>query len=90
MMLQGFQTFPNVAHVVQGLVYLHAFETPIIGSDLKFRNALDFKKMDEETLTNGIGTYQWMAPEIFTGHDYSTAVDVYPLGTFLGLGLKEG
>ncbi|EQC29325.1 TKL protein kinase [Saprolegnia diclina VS20] len=86
----------SIAQVVQGLVYLHTFETPIIHRDLKSRNVLldskkgtkltDFgesREMDEETLTNGIGTYQWMAPEIFTGHDYSTAADVYSFGVLL-------
>ncbi|KDO26010.1 TKL protein kinase [Saprolegnia parasitica CBS 223.65] len=86
----------SIAHVVQGLVYLHTFETPIIHRDLKSRNVLldskkgtkltDFgesRELDEDTLTNGIGTYQWMAPEIFTGHDYSTAADVYSFGVLL-------
>ncbi|EQC29324.1 TKL protein kinase [Saprolegnia diclina VS20] len=86
----------SVSDVVQGLVYLHTFDTPIIHRDLKSRNVLldskkgtkltDFgesREMDEETLTNGIGTYQWMAPEIFTGHDYSTAADVYSFGVLL-------
>ncbi|EQC30160.1 hypothetical protein SDRG_12013, partial [Saprolegnia diclina VS20] len=41
------------------------------------------REMDEDTLTNGIGTYQWMAPEISTGHDYSTAADVYSFGVLL-------
>ncbi|OQR88246.1 protein kinase [Achlya hypogyna] len=83
----------SISHVVHGLMYLHSFETPIIHRDLKSRNVLldskkgtkltDFgesREMDESTLTNGIGTYQWMAPEIFTGHDYSTAADVYSFG----------
>ncbi|EQC29326.1 TKL protein kinase [Saprolegnia diclina VS20] len=86
----------SISQVVRGLVYLHTFETPIIHRDLKSRNVLldskkgtkltDFgesREMDEETLTNGIGTYQWMAPEIFTGHDYSTAADVYSFGVLL-------
>ncbi|EQC33130.1 TKL protein kinase [Saprolegnia diclina VS20] len=86
----------SILHVVYGLIYLHTFETPIIHRDLKSRNVLldtikgtkltDFgesREMDENTLTNGIGTYQWMAPEIFSGHDYSTAADVYSFGVLL-------
>ncbi|OQR96628.1 hypothetical protein ACHHYP_20734 [Achlya hypogyna] len=27
-------------------------------------------------------TFQWMAPKVWTGHDYSTAADIYSLGAF--------
>ncbi|EQC30338.1 TKL protein kinase [Saprolegnia diclina VS20] len=86
----------SILQVAQGLVYLHTFENPVIHRDLKSRNVLldatkgskltDFgesREMDEDTLTNGVGTFQWMAPEIITGHDYSTAADVYSFGVLL-------
>ncbi|OQR84680.1 protein kinase [Achlya hypogyna] len=86
----------SIMSVVQGLVYLHTFDPPIIHRDLKSRNVLldskkgtkitDFgesREMDETTLTNAVGTVQWMAPEICAGHDYSTAADVYSFGVLL-------
>ncbi|OQR92673.1 protein kinase [Achlya hypogyna] len=35
---------------------------------------------DDETLTNAIGTFQWMAPEIIADNHYSVAADVYSFG----------
>jgi serine/threonine protein kinase len=32
------------------------------------------------TLTKGIGTYLWMAPEVVNQQDYSFAADVYSFG----------
>ncbi|OQR82175.1 protein kinase, partial [Achlya hypogyna] len=86
----------SIRSVAQGLIYLHTFETPIIHRDLKSRNVLldstkgtkltDFgesREMDDSTLTSGIGTYQWMAPEVILGHAYSVAADVYSFGVLL-------
>ena len=38
------------------------------------------REVDENTLTCGIGTYQWMAPEVISGSEYTVAADVYSLG----------
>ncbi|OQR80843.1 protein kinase, partial [Achlya hypogyna] len=90
------QKLESIRGIAQGLMYLHTFETPIIHRDLKSRNVLldsikgtkitDFgesREMDDSTLTNGIGTYQWMAPEIIRGHAYTVAADVYSFGVLL-------
>ncbi|OQR89209.1 protein kinase, partial [Achlya hypogyna] len=36
-----------------------------------------------ETMTMGVGTYRWMAPEILQDCHYSTAADVYSFGVIL-------
>ncbi|EQC38392.1 TKL protein kinase [Saprolegnia diclina VS20] len=38
---------------------------------------------DDKQLTNGVGTYQWMAPEVICGTDYSVAADIYSFGVLL-------
>ncbi|OQR89799.1 protein kinase [Achlya hypogyna] len=78
-----------IVSIVRGLVYLHTFSPPIIHRDLKSRNGTkltDFgtsREVDDNTLTNGIGTYQWMAPEIILGTNYSVAADMYSFGVLL-------
>ncbi|OQR83357.1 protein kinase, partial [Achlya hypogyna] len=88
--------FTAIMSIVRGLVYLHTFEPPIIHRDLKSRNVLlDSKKGTKLTdfgasreaadagMTNGIGTYQWMAPEIILGTEYTIAADIYSFGVIL-------
>ncbi|OQR96735.1 Multidrug/Oligosaccharidyl-lipid/Polysaccharide (MOP) Flippase Superfamily [Thraustotheca clavata] len=67
----------------------HTYKPPIIHRDLKSRNVLldnvkgtkltDFGTSriaeDDDTLTEGIGTYQWMAPEVIVGPNYLTQAD---------------
>ncbi|EQC25513.1 TKL protein kinase, variant 1 [Saprolegnia diclina VS20] len=87
---------PVVQSIVLGLIFLHTFDPPIIHRDLKSRNILldsvkgtkltDFgisREVDESTMTNGIGTYQWMAPEVISGTSYSEAADIYSFGVVL-------
>ncbi|OQR85860.1 protein kinase [Achlya hypogyna] len=82
--------------IAQGLVYLHSLETPVIHRDMKSRNVLldsemhtkltDFgvsREITSETMTIGIGTYRWMAPEILTDNHYSEAADIYSFGVIL-------
>ncbi len=37
----------------------------------------------QETMTSGMGTYQYMAPEVIQGTDYSLKADVFSFGIVL-------
>lgn len=37
----------------------------------------------QETMTSGMGTYQYMAPEVIQGTDYSLKADVFSYGVVL-------
>ncbi|OQR99568.1 protein kinase [Achlya hypogyna] len=81
--------------ITKGLTYLHTCDVPIVHRDLKSRNVLldsvkgtkltDFgvSRAVSDTLTNGIGTFQWMAPEVIVGTAYSVAADIYSFGIVL-------
>ncbi|EQC27760.1 TKL protein kinase [Saprolegnia diclina VS20] len=91
------QKYDVILSVIHGLVYLHTFKVPIIHRDLKSRNILldsvkgtkltDFGTSRaaeaDDTMTTGIGTYQWMAPEIVAGTSYTAAADIYSFGIVL-------
>lgn len=81
--------------ISRGVNYLHNFPTPVLHRDLKSLNILlddamnaklaDFgwTRFKAENMTNKIGTYQWMAPEVIQGHEYSEKADVYSFGIIL-------
>ncbi|CAK4144792.1 unnamed protein product [Aphanomyces euteiches] len=83
--------------VAQGLVYLHSLTPKIIHRDLKSKNVLldenftakinDFGisrvRQFEETMTAGVGTALWAAPEVFMAKKYNDRADVYSLGVVL-------
>ncbi|OQS03740.1 kinase, partial [Thraustotheca clavata] len=82
--------------IVQGLVYLHTLENKVIHRDMKSRNVLlthdlhteltDFgvsREMDDATMTAGIGTYRWMAPEVLQDGHYFEAADMFSFGVIL-------
>ncbi|KDO19613.1 TKL protein kinase [Saprolegnia parasitica CBS 223.65] len=82
----------RLVHVARGLLCLH--EKDIIHRDLQARHVLldttrgaklsNFgcsRQVDASTLTNGIGTYQWMVPEVILSTDYSVSADIYSFGT---------
>ncbi|CAK4632042.1 unnamed protein product [Aphanomyces euteiches] len=88
----------NVAlSVGHALVYLHSLDLKVIHSDLKSRNVLlnsamhakltDFgvsREFDDiETLTAGVGTYRWMAPEVLQDGHYTESADIYSFGVIL-------
>lgn len=83
--------------MAEGLMYLHCLQPAIIHRDIKSKNVLLNAKLRaklsdfgvsrvtqlNETLTSGVGTLLWTAPEIIEGRKYSEKADVYSLGVVL-------
>ncbi|KAF0686750.1 Aste57867_21470 [Aphanomyces stellatus] len=83
-------------HVAEGLVYLHSLDPKVIHRDLKSRNVMldskqttkitDFgvaRETSDATMTAGIGTYKWMAPEVILSGHYSESADIFSFGVIL-------
>ncbi|ETL96944.1 TKL protein kinase [Phytophthora nicotianae] len=80
-----------------GLQYLHSLKPIVVHRDLKSKNVLigdkyeaklsDFgvsrMRRGDETMTSGVGTAYWIAPEVLAGHKYSEKADIYSLGVVL-------
>ncbi|KAE9324053.1 hypothetical protein PF008_g17205 [Phytophthora fragariae] len=82
--------------VARALEYLHAYSPPIIHRDLKSKNILLTKQLEtklidfgvsrgtiELTMTAGVGTPYWTAPEILEGKRYTEQADIYSFGVVL-------
>ncbi|OQR97023.1 protein kinase [Achlya hypogyna] len=88
--------FSFLCDIVQGLVYLHTLDPPVIHRDLKARNVLvdgdltakltDFgvaRETVDVTMTAEVGTVAWIAPEVLKGLFYDEKADVYSLGVVM-------
>ncbi|KAG6960079.1 hypothetical protein JG688_00009783 [Phytophthora aleatoria] len=83
--------------VCEAVYHLHSLQPALIHRDIKSRNILvdsqkgaklsDFGESRERTvartMTAGVGTARWVAPEIILGEDYSELADIYSLGVLL-------
>ncbi|EEY53027.1 protein kinase [Phytophthora infestans T30-4] len=83
-------------HVAHALTYLHSLSPVVIHRDLKSRNILltadlDAKLTDfgisrervDQTMTAGVGTSLWMAPEVLMGERYDDKADIFSFGVVL-------
>ncbi|KAK1929663.1 Serine/threonine-protein kinase STY17 [Phytophthora citrophthora] len=83
-------------HVAHALTYMHSLEPPLIHRDLKSKNILLTEDLDakltdfgasrervDRTMTAGIGTSLWMAPEMMTGEKYDEKADMFSFGVVL-------
>lgn len=81
--------------IALGMNYLHSASIPIIHRDLKSLNILldnclrakiaDFgwTRLKGDRMTNRIGTFQWMAPEVIKTKSYTEKADIYSYGIIL-------
>ncbi|KAG1685307.1 hypothetical protein DVH05_008469 [Phytophthora capsici] len=94
----SFRKFDIAIGMIEALVYLHSFVPPLVHRDLKSKNVLlssDFQaklsdfgtsrfRSVEKTMTAGVGTGRWLAPEVIRGDtDYGCSADIYSFGALL-------
>ncbi|RLN94570.1 hypothetical protein BBJ28_00015945 [Nothophytophthora sp. Chile5] len=82
--------------VAHALTYLHSLDPEVLHRDLKTRNILLTTSLDAKitdfgasrvrsnaTMTSGVGSSFWMAPEAMLGERYGEKADVFSLGVVL-------
>ncbi|OWZ16952.1 TKL protein kinase [Phytophthora megakarya] len=82
--------------VCHALTYLHSLTPSVIHRDLKSRNILLGNQMEaklsdfgisrerlDRTMTAGVGTSLWMAPEVMLGERYDDKADMFSFGVVL-------
>ncbi|CCI41041.1 unnamed protein product [Albugo candida] len=83
--------------IAEALSYLHSLQPKVIHRDLKSKNVLldhqfraklsDFgisrERELEETMTAGVGTVYWIAPEVLLGRKYTEKADIYSFGVVM-------
>lgn len=96
-MLWEKEKLPMAMDIAEALVYLHSLEPVVIHRDLKSKNVLldrhlraklsDFglsrETSAEDTMTNGVGTILWSAPEVLEGKRYDEKADIFSYGIVL-------
>ncbi|KAF1317287.1 Tkl/drk protein kinase, variant, partial [Globisporangium splendens] len=83
-------------HISHALTYLHSLQPIVLHRDLKSKNILldselnakltDFgvsRERIDRTMTAGVGTSLWMAPEVMLGERYDDKADVFSFGVVL-------
>lgn len=84
-------------NIIEALVYTHGFVPPLIHRDVKSSNVLlttdgvaklsDFGASREQshssTMTAGVGTARWLAPEVLLASSYNQSADIYSFGVVL-------